>query len=215
MEAKSEIEAEVALSAKEAVSPDLIVPASVAKEAVVATFDIDAVPAVWDAVVALSANDAVTVGAKPFALVATDAVCAVVAIEALVAVLAMEAVAAELKVVALIATEAVWANIAVEADVAVTVGDKEFARKATDAVWAVIATEDVSIEPEATTPVNNVPSPLNDPVNDPVTELSSAWDPETITFFQLGIYVIFYSIININLRWIDYFHYIKYHLQQQ
>jgi hypothetical protein len=27
--------------------------------------------------------------------------------------------------------------------------------------------------------------------------------------------VIFYSIININLRWIDYFHYIKYHPQQQ
>ena len=63
--------------------------------------------------------------------------------------------------------------------------------------WSVM---DVSIDPEATTPVNNVPSPLNDPVNDPVTELSSAWDPETITFFQLGIYVIFYSIININLR---------------
>jgi hypothetical protein len=76
-----------------------------------------------------------------------------------------DAVAVGLKIFALSATEAVWAVVAIEADVAVSAidavakGDNEFALSAIEADW---------IEPEATTFVNNEPSPIKEPVKEPV-----------------------------------------------
>ena len=77
---------------------------------------------------------------------------------------------------------------ATEAEVAVTVGAKEFARKATDAVCANVDTEDEAMSASIV--------PLNEPVNEPVTEFSSALDPETITFFQLAIVYCYYFNYN-------------------
>jgi hypothetical protein len=58
---------------------------------------------------------------------------------------------------------------------------------------------DVGNTAVAVTPVNPAPLPVNDPVNDPVAPANSACDPDTMTFFQVGMLFCLLSCFYINM----------------